>query len=266
MALRRWDVLLVLVAAVAAWAASTSDEGPPSMPSGVCDDSPRDRQTSPRWHELTSAVDGGGARVSIGVVLGRLDNDGPESADWTAAQLRQALLMRGFVPWPQRDRPSERWHRPLPVPATLDLYGPLPDRSAALEPALMRGLLEHRVLYYHGHSHRGRLGGLSDLPAAGHRLLVIDTCFSAQLYSAPWSLAAAPAFDRIVNRGRSVTGSVGSFVPVLDSLLAAAESGTGPSWAELLSQMNQRALERAGRRTARFAEPERYGRAQRCPG
>lgn len=266
MARRRWDALLVLVAALAAWAASRDEEGPPHMPSGVCDGSPRDRSTAPRWDELTSAIGGDGAAVSIGVVLGRLDNDGPESADWTAAQLRRALLARGFVPWPHREGPSERWHRPSPVPATLDLYGPLPDRSAALEPALMRALLDHRVVYYHGHSHRGRLGGLSDLPTTGHRLLVIDTCFSAQFYSAPWSVAETPAFDRIVNRGRSVTGSVGSFVPVLDSLLAAAESGAGPSWAELLSQMNQRAIERAGRRSARFAEPERYGRAQRCPG
>lgn len=265
MSRRPAKVLLAAVAALAAWAASAEDDGPPQLPPGVCDGSPRDRETSPRWSELTRPLEAAGAAVSIGVVLGRLDNDGPESADWTAEQLRRALLVRGFAPWLATEGPTERWHRPRPVPATLEIYGPLPDRRGALEPALARALAEHRVVYYHGHSHRGRLDGLADWPAAGHRLLVLDTCFSAQFYTAPWIGASAPTFDRIVNRGRSVTGSVGSFVPVLDALLAAAELGAGPSWAELLAQMNGRAAERAGRRAARFAEPERYGRAQRCP-
>lgn len=258
--------LLLVGAALAAGAALASgDDGPPQMPAGVCDGSPRDWQTSPRWGELTTPLAGGGAAVSIGVVLGRLDNDGPESAEWTATQLRRALLVRGFAPWPGGG--TERWHRLRPVPATLELYGPLPDRAAALEPALALALARHRVVYYHGHSHRGALGALAELPAAGHRLVVLDTCYSAQLYAAPRSGRAAPVSERIVNRGRSVTGSVGSFVPVLDALLAAAETGAGPSWAELLAQMNQRAVERAARRPAsgRLGEPERYGRAQRCP-
>lgn len=258
--------LLLAGAVLAAGAALASgDDGPPQMPAGVCDASPHDQHTSPRWGELTTPLAGGGATASFGVVLGRLDNEGPESAEWTATQLRRALLVRGFAPWP--GGATERWHRPRPVPATLELYGPLPDRAAALEPALTLALSHHRVVYYHGHSHRGDLGALADLPAAGHRLVVIDTCHSAQFYTAPWIVGAAPGFDRIVNRGRSVTGSIGSFVPVLDALLTAAETGTGPSWAELLAQMNQRAVERAARRPASgpFSEPERYGRAQRCP-
>lgn len=257
--------MLLAVVALSVGAALTGDDGPPPMPRDVCDGSPRDHDTAPRWRELTTPPAGRGRAVSIGVVLGRLDNEGLESADWTAAQLRRALLARGFVPWPAGA--SERWHRPLPAPATVELYGPLPDRAAALESALATALAAHPVVYYHGHSHRGGLGALADPPTAGHRLLVIDTCYSAQFYAAPRSLAAAPALERIVNRGRSITGSVGSFMPVLDALLAAADTGTGPSWAELLSQMNRRARERAARRPAhsRYAEPERYGHAQRCP-
>lgn len=163
------------------------------------------------------------------------------------------------------------------MPVVVDLLGPLADQPEIIDEVLRQAVTDHRLVYYHGHSQRGRLRGFALGPELGYRLLVIDTCYSTQLYAGDAGGSDdggaaggdAASSDRIVNRGRSVTGSVGSFIGLFDGALAElAPRGSSParSWADLLDDMNRRAVERAQRRAphSELRDPERYGRAQRC--
>lgn len=77
----------------------------------------------------------------------------------------------------------------------------VPDDEALVGRAIDMALRDHEVVYYTGHNFQGRLA--FEIPSA-HRTLIMDTCYSTQLYSR----YAREGLDLITNDKASITGSI----------------------------------------------------------
>lgn len=77
----------------------------------------------------------------------------------------------------------------------------VPDDERAVSLAIETALREHEVVYYTGHNFQGRLA--FEIPS-DHRTLIMDTCYSTQLYSR----YAREGLDLVTNDRPSITGSI----------------------------------------------------------
>jgi len=195
----------------------------PALPDGVCAGA-----GVPAYRTLLA--DG---RLTIAAVFGRVDGEP------NARALARALVERGF-----REAPPGHFER---GPIAIDLVEVTDDRAQV--DAALAAALDRDIIYYNGHEYRGELAALAAPPPGAH-VLVLDTCWSTQRYS---RRLLAPGVDVIGNSERAVTGSVDSFVVLLDGL------DERRSWTELLAAMNAASAERARVRIhSRFPRPERY--------
>jgi len=186
--------------------------------------------------DVCAANDAAPYRVAtIAAVFGRLDRE--PSAN--ARELAQALRARGLREvQPGRFR-DDAW--------TVDLVEVADDRAAV--DAALAAVLDRDVVYYNGHEYHGELRALAAPPPGAH-VLVLDTCWSTQRYSAR---LLGPGLTIVGNSERAVTGSVGSFRALLDGMRAHR------SWRELIAAMNAEAIARARVRVlSPFPRPERY--------
>jgi len=209
-------IAIVIAACLAAVA--LADDRPP-LPDGVCaaDD-------AVPYHAVTVAA-----------VFGRLTDE----LSANARELAAALRARGL-----REGPPGRFSDGV---MTIDVIEVADDRAAV--DAALAAALDRDVVYYNGHEYHGELRALATPPPGAH-VLVLDTCWSTQRYSAR---LLAPRLAIIGNSERTVTGSVGSFVALLDGMRAHR------SWRELLAAMNAEATQRARVRVrSPFPRPERY--------
>lgn len=233
LALRRLIDLAVVGLVVVGGRACASRDHVPPMPEGLCEQV-----------ELVPAIPN---HVTIAAVFATIEGPGDVApvAQWSAQMLGDELRHRGF-----REITAHRFERD---DATIDVVGPLPDDADAVTEALARSLASHEVVYYNGHNFAGELEIDSVLE---RRIVVLDTCWSAQHYGA-WS----ETVELIANSERAITGSVYSFVDLLDGLLAR----DGRSWRALLAPANAAAVDRASLRDASaYPEPEHYARIARC--
>ena len=277
----------VLVLAVVAVAAACGGGAPPPPP-GIAFFSDRaEGLASPLGEEERPAYDAlaEDGVLEVAAAFGQM-REGTLAADdhglWSAARFLLALEQMGFrrdpdgPPWQDGHRYTRRLGALL---VRVDVAGPdvfrLEDQEGASE--LLRGLVAgYDLLYLNGHAYQESLDVLGD-PAArdprhAYRLLVLDLCWSYQLYAAP-ALAAAPggSLHVVGSAARVTTGSVESFLALLEHVLygarAAADPGLPPaaSWYEILFEMNELAAARLEERAANgfaegnFALPEHYG-------
>jgi hypothetical protein len=84
----------------------------------------------------------------------------------------------------------------------------VPDNELVVAAALGKALEDHEVVYYTGHNFQGRLSFA--IPSAD-RTLIMDTCYSTQLYAR----YAREGLDLITNDKMSVTGSIETLPLVL---------------------------------------------------
>ena len=209
-------IAIVIAACLAAVA--LADDRPP-LPDGVCA-----ADVAAPYHVATVAA-----------VFGRLDRE--PSAN--ARELAAALRARGM-----REDPPGRFSDGA---MTIDIIEVADDRAAV--DAALAAALDRDLVYYNGHEYHGDLRALAAPPPGSH-VLVLDTCWSTQRYSAR---LLAPRVAIIGNSERAVTGSAGSFVALLDGMRAHR------SWRELLAAMNAEAARRARVRVrSPFPRPERY--------
>lgn len=117
----------------------------------------------------------------------------------------------------------------------------VPDNEFVVAAAIGKALADHEVVYYTGHNFQGRLAFA--IPSA-HRTLIMDTCYSTQLYAR----YARDGLDLITNDKMSITGSIETLPLVL----------RGASFAEI----NARAQARASKRppATKLGRPEHYRR------
>jgi hypothetical protein len=117
----------------------------------------------------------------------------------------------------------------------------VPDNEFVVAAAIGKALVDHEVVYYTGHNFQGRLS--FPIPSA-HRTLIMDTCYSTQLYAR----YAREGLDLITNDKMSVTGSIETLPLVLRRA----------SFAEI----NARAQARASMRppATKLRQPEHYRR------
>jgi len=222
--------------AVHAW---TRDE-PPAMPDGICVDTGSVLPTND------------GARIEVAALFGQLEPGDPDRDPALASVrfLTASLEERGYR------RAGDRYeHRTADgAVISIDILGPSAlrhDDLAATGRAIDRALHDHAVVYYNGHSYDG---GLRFEPAGTRRLLVLDACWSTQLYG---ERLVDANLDVIGNTERSITGSVESLLHVLDGL----EDQRVIS----IAAMNAAATDRAERRrSSEFPEAEHYGVLARC--
>lgn len=234
---------IVVTAAVA-----LAGDEPPAIPRGVCAGDGR-----PRYEELTADD-----RISIAALFGQIE-PGPVERDFGSQSYRMledALAARGFL----RVAPDRYERAEGGVAIDVTLTGPaalpLADPSAT-SAALAAALAGHDIVYYNGHEFDGGLELAA--PAAAYRIVVLDSCWSTQRYS---HRLIGPTIDVIGNTERAVTGSVESFVALLDALHARV-----PAWSAILDPMNRLAEARATARTmrSRWKRPERYRLDVACP-
>ena len=84
----------------------------------------------------------------------------------------------------------------------------VPDNEFVVAAELGKALRDHDVVYYTGHNFGGRLSfAIPD----EHRTLILDTCYSTQLYAR----YAQDGLDLITNDKMSVTGSIETLPLVL---------------------------------------------------
>jgi hypothetical protein len=229
---------LGFAAAILVVAGIAMSDDTPAIPDGVCagDGQPR--------YDAMIADD----RIEIAALFGQIDERG-DFATRSYHLLEAALVARGF----SSVLPGRYERVDHGVTLAIDLTGPgaLPMADpAATAAALTAALAGHDVVYYNGHEFDGRLDLAT--PATGYRILVLDSCWSTQRYSAR---LIGPTTDVIGNTERAVTGSVESFVALIDGLRDRV-----PSFGALLAPMNQLAEERARTRAmlSRWKQPERY--------
>ena len=230
----RLAIDLTFVAAIIGTGIAVYATRAPDVPAGVCTSD----AGAPRYDAMLA--DG---RITIAAVFGELDGGPADHNEWSYRTFAVALRERGFV------ETGERFERGA---LTIDLA--LVERSAAHTSAALAGaLVSHDVVYYNGHSYKG---ALAIEPSDEYRVLVLDTCWSTQYYAAE---LVAPSRDVITNRERSVTGSIESFLALVDALHARS------AWP--LTEMNALAETRARTRAAlsMYKEPERYRRDVACP-
>lgn len=232
--------------------------------------------TRPAYHQLTAD-----SRLTVAALLAQMDPKRPVARDfnaWSARALEQALLQQGYRrtlhrPADGRSRFERVIHGQLTV--VVDVIGPraLPYRHGAsiVGPALRTAIRDHEIVYLNGHAFAGKLKPLKHaqvLPADAYRILLLDTCWSQQHYGVA-VVKARPGYDVISNTERSVTGSVDSFIELLDRLVYAAGNYRTWTWASLLAPMNELARQRAfGRVLHDFRTPfpraEHYGLSAVC--
>jgi hypothetical protein len=220
---RRTARRLIDVAFLAAIVMCIAMARPPSIPETVC----RSSRAAPRYDALYA--DG---KLTIAVVLAELDGQPPGLRDWSHARLVRALRERGFV----ETQPNRFARGEVTIDITLVFR---------VHDELTHAIASYDVVYYNGHSERGELA----IEAGdGYRIVVLDSCWTTQLYSA--RLVDANR-DVISNTDRSITGSIESFVIVLDGLVERHR------WDRVLATLNARAAARASRRPMYWA-PEEY--------
>ncbi len=154
-------------------------------------------------------------------------------------------------------------------PDTLRLEADPEDVAARIAAVAGR----NEVLYVNAHAGWEPLEVLAD-PATyapgGYRVVALDVCWAYLDLARPVLQAqarAAPgvAVHLVTAAGRVVTGSVGSFLGLLDGLAVGTigQAAAPPGWLDLVAEMNRRALERASARRDRVAPrlraPEVYG-------
>jgi hypothetical protein len=98
----------------------------------------------------------------------------------------------------------------------------VPDNEFVVAAAIGKALRDHEVVYYTGHNFGGRLSFV--IPSAP-RTLIMDTCYSTQLYAR----YARDGLDLVTNDKMSVTGSIETLPLVLrgasfDEINARAEA------------------------------------------
>ena len=162
----------------------------------------------------------------------------------------------------------------------VDVIGPdaLPRTQGAkhVSKALREVLASHELVYLNGHSFRGAIAALGEVQtfASEHYgVLMLDTCWSTQLYglAALRASKAMPRLDIIVNDEESVTGSVFGFSTLLRSLSAGAKrfgrNQRVAPWGVVLGELNRLADTRADLRRRMepgtdYPDAERYRLAQ----
>ena len=198
------------------------------IPDGLC------ASTSPAPRYDAMLADG---RITIAAVFGELAGGPTDTNAWSYRTFAAGLRERGFV-----EVASDKFELGT-LTIELALIADDPAESTA---ALAGALASHDVVYYNGHSHDG---DIEMSPGNDYRLLVLDSCWSTQHFA---KRVLAPTRDVITNSEPSVTGSIESFLVLVDALRA------GEAWP--LAEMNALAEQRAIRRAplSRFKEPERY--------
>ncbi len=237
----------VLACGVVAFLLAGDDATPP-IPATVCmrdDDAPR--------YSALLADD----RVSMIALFGQIEKGSLEvdPASWSHQTFEAELVARGFVLRGDHYELVERG-----ITYEIDVVGPADltrNDQVAIDQELAAALPYYEVVYYNGHEYDGTLKSLV-APRDGYRVVVLDSCWSTQRYSAG---LAGPTVDVVGNTERAVTGSIGSFLAFLDGLRARA------GWHALLEPMNALAVDRATRRApvSKFDTPEHYRRDVRCP-
>lgn len=230
----------------------------------------------PSYDKLTA--DG---RITVAALFGQMDykralND--DHGKWSANTLRDTLKKMGYVRTLHRpDRDHSRFQKNVrkELVVVIDVIGPaaLPHHHGhkVVGPALAKAINSHEVVYFNGHDFEGKLRPFkrpASLPADEYRVLLLDTCWSQQHYSVP-ILKSRKHYHVISNTERSITGSVDSFVELLDRLVHAAATRTDAPWPRLLAEMNRLASERAVQRILRdprtkYPAPEHYGLSSVC--
>lgn len=207
-------------------------------------------------------------RVDVAAVFGQMDEvslQPDDAGEWSADTLEWALLDRGFEASATADGHARLRGEVGARAVDVTLYRPAAfalGRSEAERRQLLReALAEHEVVYLNGHAFQGAWDVLDDPTAyrAHYRVVMLDVCWSWQLYTEP-VLAAQRAGRRahvVSARNRVVTGSVDALPMLLDALAA------NRSWRALLRDLDAAADERAAARhdlvEPRLRPAERYG-------
>jgi hypothetical protein len=224
----------VIACAVTVYAKSRSPEIPP----GLCGKT----TSGPRYDALLA--DGS---MTIAAVFGELSGGPTDHNVWSYRVFADALRERGFaqvdpgVGYTQGHE-VDRYRRGN---VTIDLVL-VADDPAETTAALAGALASHDIIYYNGHSHDGTI---AFDPPHDYRVIVLDSCWSTQHFA---KRLVGPERDVITNSERSVTGSVESFLVLIDALL------TNSDWP--LDEMNSLADMRARKRApiTKYKQPERY--------
>jgi hypothetical protein len=208
------------------------------LPPGVCTTT----TGGPRYGAMLADGD-----LTVAAVFGELSGGPIDHNVWSYRQFETALRERGFIDVEPgigytQGHEIDRYRRGN---VTIDLVL-IADDPAQSSAALAGALASHDVVYYTGHSHDG---AIKIEPPMDYRLIVLDSCWSTQHFAAR---VIGPQRDVITNSERSVTGSIESFVVLLDALL------TNSNWP--LDEMNSLADIRARKRAAvsKFKQAEHY--------
>lgn len=220
---RRAARRLIDAAVLAAIALCIAMARPPSIPDGVC----RSTRVAPRYDALFA--DG---KLTFAAVLAELDGQPPGLRDVSHARLVRLLAARGF-----RETQPGHFERDA-IAVEIVLVDEVRDE-------LTGALAAHDVVYYNGHSERGEL---AIEPPDAYRIIVLDSCWTTQLYSAR---LVGEDRDVVSNTDRAITGSIESFAVVLDGLVDRQR------WDHILATLQERATVRARRRPIHRA-PEDY--------
>jgi len=221
--------------AIATGIATYVMSGTPDVPAQICEGG-----GAPRYAELYADH-----RLTVAVVIGELSGGAGDHNAWSYRALVAALRERGYTE-------TSRGHFALDS-TTIDVQL-LPDDRATLGAALTAALADHDVVYYTGHNQGG---GLDIHAPDAYRVIMMDTCYSTQLYS---PRLVGPARDVIGNRERAVTGSIESLVTLVDGLRERA------AWQPLIAELDKRAQVRVRMRTGitPFDAAEDYSLDTRC--
>jgi hypothetical protein len=192
-------------------------------------------------------------RMTIAAVFGELSGGPTDHNVWSYRAFETALRERGFVEVDPgigytQGHEIDRYRR---GDVTIDLVL-IADDPAQTTAALAGALASHDVVYYTGHSHDGEI---VFEPPSDYRLIVLDSCWSTQHFA---EHLIGPQRDVITNSERSVTGSIESFLVLVDALRAREP------WP--LVRMNALAEARADKRApvSKYKEPEHYRLDVQC--
>lgn len=213
--------------------------------------------------------------VAVSALFGQMGTEALSAADdaWRSRErLESALRAAGFEEEATaRGATSDerRWSARVDgALVVVRVSGPeslrLDAGDDALRARLRDAVAASDVVYLDAHAFQPCLDVLADpatFPPDRPRLLVLDLCWSYQLYVAPALRAAPPGLLQVVSSAdRVTTGSVDSFLLLLWTLL----DGADVSWVDVTRAMNDASEERAVARRAegvepKFARPELYG-------
>ncbi len=230
----RLVVDVVCAATLVVGVTSYAMSGPPDMPAGLCPTT----TSGPRYDAMLA--DG---EITVAAVFGELEGGPQDHNRWSHDAFASALRERGFVEERRFGEIDDDRYRLGSMTIDLAL---IPDDLAATNAALAGALASHDVVYYTGHSHKGEI---AIDPGDDYRLIVLDSCWSTQHFA---TRLLDARHDVITNSEMSVTGSIESFLVLVDALQARQR------WP--LDDMNHLATLRARKRApiSTFKEPERY--------